>query len=59
MSVFSLIYRTQKAKIGVVTLDASVQEVHSMPSTITDNPVEEGAKITDHVQLDPLRLEIT
>lgn len=40
-------------------LDASVSEVHTTSSTITDHPVETGANITDHVHKNPDTLVIT
>lgn len=44
--------------IGTVVVDASVNEVHSLPATVTEHPVEQGADVTDHVRLQPLSLTI-
>ena len=59
MALMNLIYKKQvKAQIGTITVDASVSEDHTASSTVTSNPVEEGANVADHVKLEPLRLSI-
>lgn len=58
MSVLSFIFGQSRATIGSVTIDASVSETHSDTSDVTENPVEQGAKITDHVQIKPKQLTI-
>lgn len=42
-----------------ITIDATITENHSAEVDITENPVENGAKITDHIQpkADTLRLD--
>lgn len=47
----------RKARIGVVQLDASVQEQHSKAVEVPLHPVEAGADISDHVR--PLPEELT
>ena len=49
-----------KAGDGAVllTLDASLSQMHEMSATATEHPVEEGADITDHVQPQLPRLTI-
>lgn len=43
---------------GGIVVDATVQEEHKSSCDLTENPVEDGAKITDHVQLKPKELSI-
>lgn len=58
MGILNILFGQQKAKIGSITIDASVEETHESSADLTENPVEEGAKITDHVQLKPNTLTI-
>lgn len=41
-----------------IIVDATVSEEHVSDCDVTENPVEDGAKITDHVQLKPKKLTI-
>jgi hypothetical protein len=43
---------------GGVALDATITEQHSGSQTITEHPVETGAKVTDHSQKDPDKLTL-
>lgn len=43
---------------GGIVVDAAVGEEHKTSCDITENPVEDGAKITDHVQIKPAELSI-
>lgn len=36
-----------------LTLDASVHEMHTGTSTVTDHPVERGSNVADHIRPDP------
>jgi hypothetical protein len=59
MPLLEVIFGQQKrAKIGVVTLDASVSETHTKQNEVTDHPVEDGVDITDHVRRLPESVEI-
>ncbi len=58
MGLLNVIFPVKQSQIGTVTVDAAVSEKHSFASTPTRNPVEEGAKVTDHVELEPVRLSI-
>lgn len=58
MGLFSILFQQSKAKIGSITIDASVQENHVSTCDLTENPVEDGATITDHVQMKPAELTI-
>jgi hypothetical protein len=49
----------RKAKIGLVTLDASVNETHTKANDLTKHPVETGTDITDHIRQQPQKIEIT
>lgn len=57
MALLSLIFRKpQKAQIGVMQLDASLNETHSRVATVTNNPIEDGSLISDHITLEPIKL---
>ncbi len=56
--VFSIIFGTGGGQIGTIQIDAVSEEEHSLRSEVTENPVEEGAQISDHVQLQALELRI-
>ncbi len=56
MSILGLLFGQSKASIGGIVIDASVGEEHLTTADVTENPVEDGAKITDHVQLKPAQL---
>lgn len=58
MGIFSIIFMKKRASIGGITIDASVREVHESRCEITDNPVENGADVADHVQMQPKSLMI-
>lgn len=59
MSVLSFIFANpRKAKIGVMELDASISESHERSTTITENEVEDGAVISDHAKLNPIKLNL-
>jgi hypothetical protein len=53
-----LFFRKTRAKIGSITLDASLQELHSGESEITDHPVEDGTNVTDNIRDKPDRVRI-
>ena len=50
MGVLGILFGVGKSSIGGVVIDATVEEGHNATAEVTENPVEEGAKITDHVQ---------
>lgn len=58
MSIFSIIFMKKHASIGGITVDAAVREVHESSCEITENEVEEGADVSDHVQMRPKTLMI-
>lgn len=44
--------------IGSVQLEVTVSERHTMRSQVTQDPVEDGATITDHIYLEPDRITL-
>ena len=58
MALLSLLFRSLgvRNRIGLLRLDATLQEVHERSSTITDHPIETGSFIQDHIQRDPRKL---
>lgn len=59
MSLLSLIFRQPtKAQVGVLLLDASLNESHSRSATVTDHEIEDGTNISDHIRLNPDKLII-
>src|SRR5713101_5273233 len=46
------------ALLDVITIDATLQEVHKADAEVTEHPVELGADITDHVRPKPVELRI-
>jgi hypothetical protein len=57
MAFENLFIRTQKA-IGGIQLDAVISESHVNEVSLTNNPVELGAEITDHAVVQPKKLNI-
>lgn len=58
MALLSLLFRSLgvRNRVGLLRLDATLQEVHERSSTITDHPIETGSFIQDHIQRDPRKL---
>jgi hypothetical protein len=60
--ITALIMGVKRAQIGVLTLDASVQEIHTASATVTKHPVAVGSgtlvDISDHVKVEPIQLSI-
>lgn len=44
--------------VGVVQLDATVNEAHERSAAVTQHPVEQGVNITDHVRPEPATISI-
>jgi hypothetical protein len=57
-SLVSIFVQPKRAEISALTLDASVQEVHSAEATPTTNEIEDGSLISDHITLQPKKLVI-
>lgn len=47
-----------KLKIAELDIEVCISEEHSQPVAVTQNPVEEGVDVTDHVQVLPETLTI-
>lgn len=58
MGLLGIIFGQGKSSIGGLVIDATVNQDHVGSAEITKNPVESGAQITDHVQLNPNQLII-
>lgn len=58
MSLTRLFFGPPTKKIGGITIDAFVQEVHKHNADVTQYPVETGADISDHIIDRPLQLEL-
>lgn len=43
---------------GTVSVDSCLDETHTLVSTITDHPVEEGFNVTDHSRPEPERVSL-
>ncbi|HEX5035129.1 MAG TPA: hypothetical protein VFW62_11680 [bacterium] len=56
MTLLNIIFKKPRAQIGGVTIDASINENHVHVAEPTRNPIENGAKVTDHVDIEPFRL---
>jgi len=59
MSLLKTIFKIPtKAQIGFLKLDASLSETHNRTAKITDNEIEDGSIVSDHVKLNPKSLTI-
>lgn len=58
MALAEFFTKKRNALIDVVTLDASISELHAVSAQITMHPVERGANIADHVRKEPDVLQI-
>lgn len=54
----NFLFRKSNLKIGSISIDASLSEVHSSSLKTTDNPVENGFDATDHAQIEPKTLQL-
>ena len=57
MAFENLFIRTEKA-IGGIKLDAVISESHTNEVSLTNNPVELGADITDHAIIQPKKVNV-
>jgi len=58
MTALNLLFGRKGGMIGSIQLDANLSEEHQYENQVTEFPVEEGADITDHIKLNPERLNI-
>jgi hypothetical protein len=54
----SIVFSTQAGDLDVIQLDASLSESHTSDAEVTENPVETGADIADHMRVKPKQLRI-
>ena len=58
-TVFSLKDAVKDAPISNLTIDATLTESHSTEAEVTENPVEQGVVIADHIDLKPETFTLT
>lgn len=58
MAIVDFIFRSRRSQIDNITIDAVIHETHTSTAVCTENPIEGGSVITDHVALKPTELEI-
>jgi len=58
MPLLSMFFRQLgfRNRVGLLRLDATLQEVHERTSRVTDHPIEGGSTIQDHIVRNPRRL---
>ena len=54
----SILQVPTKPQIGVMTFDISIKEVHTRTAIVTENEVEDGSVVSDHVRINPDTLSI-
>ncbi len=54
----TLLFNRTKPKLEAIELDASLRESHVSNQSGTQNPIEEGSKVTDHLHDEPEQLSI-
>jgi hypothetical protein len=60
MALLSTIFKIPtRAQVGFLKLDASISESHKRTATVSDNEVEDGVVVSDHVRLAPKSLSLT
>lgn len=50
--------RQSEGSVAGMVIDATVSETHTSTCDVSENPVEEGPSISDHVQLNPAELTV-
>lgn len=61
MADLTVLFRPRPPKrvtIGVITLDCTMREIHELTNQVTQNPVESGVYIADHIYRQPRRVTI-
>ena len=60
MALLSLLFSNQvdKSKIAALELDAAISIDINTTSTVTSNPIEEGADVSDHVKTENLKISL-
>lgn len=47
------LFSNKKPAFAEVIVDASIREEHAIVNDITENPIEDGASVTDHIETQP------
>lgn len=50
---------SNRSKVGDLVLDATLSEIIDLSSTVTQNPIESGSSVSDHIYLNPIRVKMT
>lgn len=60
MAILSMFLRglNFRTRVGLLRLDATLQELHERNSRITDHPIEGGSMVQDHIVRQPRKLTI-
>lgn len=61
MADLTILFRPRPPKrvtIGMITLDCAIREIHELTNQVTQNPVESGVYIADHIYRQPRRVTI-
>jgi hypothetical protein len=58
MGVLSLLFGSTVFEVGALTLDVLISETHNRTASITENPIEDGSIISDHIINEPYKLSI-
>lgn len=65
MSAVSVLFPKTKASIakdktgvGAIVFDATLTEVYTTNANVTQHPVEDGSNIVDHIQTQPIEVEL-
>ena len=56
--LFNTFDNNRRVSIGAITLDATIREQHQFSNTVTENPLEDGSIVTDHIFSNPYMLLI-
>lgn len=61
MADLSLIFgqKDKGVTVGLVRMDASLEETHDKSVAVTEHPIEDGSNITDHIRTMPEQINIT
>lgn len=54
----SLLFRDKEHRLGELLVDAFLSETHHLSAKASEHPVESGISIVDHIQIQPLTLEL-
>jgi hypothetical protein len=54
----SLLFREKEHRLGELLVDAFLSETHHLSAKASEHPVESGTNIVDHIQIQPLTLDI-